>query len=190
MPPKNDQNTTTDKVKSSDSSASLENSVQNPEEITADIATAAESLDQNPATLDPNLNQGDQSAQSIFSTIETINSSQQLKKPNRIISYIKHLDSYILVFLLIVIVVVLMIFYLIEKNRITTPTTAKTQTLSQSTLSQLNSNNVLTRRDAKFCVLIYSCLFLLTKILIIYCRDAKFCVSTKYYVSTKFCGVR
>jgi cytoskeletal protein CcmA (bactofilin family) len=140
MSPKNDPNTT-DEPKTADPATSLENA-QKSEDGTQEIEEAAESLDQNTPNQDSNSDQEDSAKKNIFNTIETVGTDEPVKKSNKIISYIKHLDSYVLIFLLIIIVIVCMIFYLIIKNKNPNITAANSQTLSQSSLSQLNSNNV------------------------------------------------
>jgi len=141
MSPKNDPETTSDEPKAADPATSLENA-QTPEEETQEMAEAAESLDQNTPSSDSNPDQNDAAKKNIFNTVETVDSNEPVKKTNKLVRYIKRLDSYVLVFLLIIIIIIGMIFYLIIKNNNPNNTVAKSQSLSQSSLSQLNSNNV------------------------------------------------
>lgn len=136
MPPKNDQQPTAPEPATppvdDPKSESLE---KDP------VASAADSLDQAPTSLEPTSTEPS-GKQSIFSTVQTTNKDDDEKRPNRLVMAFKRFDKYILIFLAVLIAVVFVIFYIIEKNKNVAPITANTQTLSQATLSQLNSNSV------------------------------------------------
>ena len=134
MPPQND-------TSNDNPNASLESSTQIPDETTEEIASAANSLDQETSNLDPGASQGDSSGRNIFSTVEELDSKKEDKKTNRIFSLIRRFDRYLLIFLFIILLVILVIFYIIQKKSSTTAT-VKSTSLSQSTLTQLNSNSV------------------------------------------------
>jgi len=132
MAPKNDQATTPEPT-----------TAPTPEDPGKDpVATAAESLEA-PASLNPtSAGEASSAKQSIFSTVEATSDDEDEARPNRILLVFKRMDKFVLIFILILIAVVFMIFYIIEKNKAVAPVTAKNQTLSQTTLSQLNSNSV------------------------------------------------
>src|SRR5665213_1979369 len=137
MPPKNDQQPTTPQ------SATPPVGDPKPETLDKDpVASAAESLDQAPASLEPTSG-SPSSKQSIFNTVETTdNDEDDEKRPNRIVLAFKRFDKYILIFVAVLIAIVFVIFYIIETNKNVAPVTTKNQSLSQTTLSQLNSNSV------------------------------------------------
>jgi cytoskeletal protein CcmA (bactofilin family) len=138
MPPNNDQEPTSPETKAS----SLEDDQKTEAASNDPVATAAESLDQAPNSLDSNSEDQPNPKQSIFSTIQTPDINEEEKRPNRFLLLFKRLDKYILIFVLVLIVVVFIIFYIIEKNKNVAPVTVKNQPLSQTTLSQLNANSV------------------------------------------------
>ena len=132
MAPKNDQPTTPESA-----------TMPTPVDSTKDpVASAAESLEA-PASLNPTSTDAAPTAkQSIFSTVETTPTDEDEKRPNRILRAIKRMDKFVLIFILILIAVVFTIFYIISQNKNVAPVTVKNQTLSQTTLSQINSNSV------------------------------------------------
>jgi hypothetical protein len=131
MPPLNDLPANPD----IDSSASLETDAQKNDTVSEEIASAAETLDDQNPSLDSTANKN------IFNTIQELSPQDSEKKTNKFIGRLKHLDRYILIFIFIVLIVLLVVFYIFQKKA--TPTiTAKSTGLSQSTLTQLNSNSV------------------------------------------------
>jgi hypothetical protein len=140
MPPTNseinNQNNETDSLNKT------ENSLENFENSTpVDIAKVAQSLEESDQNITATgSNDSNEQPRSVFSqSVESTNTTP--KAPNKIISYLKGLDRYTLIFLFFIIIVIFLIFYLVEKNK--NPTSSiKTQTLSQSTLSQLNNNDI------------------------------------------------
>lgn len=143
MAPKNEQ--TQENIVPEETTESISNSVEDKNKSGLSnqaVADAAQSLDQTPSSLEPTSPQTDSIKQNIFSTIETPSDESDDKKPNKILQFIKKLDKYILAFVLILIAVSFIIFYLVQRNKVTTPTAAKNQSLSQAALTQLNSNSV------------------------------------------------
>jgi cytoskeletal protein CcmA (bactofilin family) len=106
------------------------------------VASAAESLDAAPTSLEPTSVGTEPAKQSIFSNVETVLPDQDEKRPNSIIRAFKRLYKFIFIFMLILIAVFFVIFLIIQKNKNVAPVTAKTQSLSQTTLSELNANSV------------------------------------------------
>lgn len=134
MSPKNDQQPATPPIVTD---PKLETDDKDP------VASAAKNLDQSSTSLEPTSIEPLGAKESIFSTVEeTDKDDKEEKRPNSFLRTLKKFDRYVIIFLAVLVVVVLIIFYIIEKNRNIASITAKNQSLSQTTLSQLNANSV------------------------------------------------